>query len=161
MSKAYAVNAIFKGERRRRPRLLFAYHKCAAHTRHIRRGWSPAYQHRALALGSLTLCARTPAPPRPPPANFPPGADLTNSVIDRADLDGCDLSEAKFVNAVITGTTFKGANLAGANFEDALIGRWARGGRIRRRGGQGGGRGARLLSVAPRRRLLGWCPVGS
>ena len=54
-----------------------------------------------------------------------PGADLTNSVIDRAALDNTDLSDAKFVNAVITGTTFKGANLAGANFEDALIGRWA------------------------------------
>ena len=50
------------------------------------------------------------------------GVDLTNGVVDRADLNKANLTNAKFINAVITGTTFEGADLTGADFEDALIG---------------------------------------
>ena len=50
------------------------------------------------------------------------GANLANSILDRADFSNANLKNANLTNSVITGANFNEANLENTNFEDALIG---------------------------------------
>lgn len=50
------------------------------------------------------------------------GANMINSILDRADFSNANLKNANLVNSVITGANFDNANLDNVDFEDALIG---------------------------------------